>query len=185
MDALLRASDWDEHWIPPMTAPKNRNILLLLRTAANALQEHTDFEEIPWTLKLFTLAEPIPTELFTPAHRIVATTLLLNFSCLALVAPPEQTLQSLLFRLTVGVIKTAQPSDAEAVYRALIALGNMIYATKQFNTPFQTDELAQAKLTLEIVRRMPFAQKPGQSAAESAAEKKKVAVVTKEISAMF
>jgi hypothetical protein len=52
MDALLRASDWDDHWTPPMTKPKERNILLLLRTIANALQENTEFENITWALKV-------------------------------------------------------------------------------------------------------------------------------------
>ena len=52
MDALLRASDWDEHWTPPMTKPKERNILLLLRTIANAFQENTKFENINWALKV-------------------------------------------------------------------------------------------------------------------------------------
>jgi len=53
MDALLRASDWDDHWTPPMTKPKERNILLLLRTIANALQENTD--NIAWALKVLVL----------------------------------------------------------------------------------------------------------------------------------
>lgn len=52
MDALLRATDWDEHWTPPMTKPKERNILLLLRSVANALQENAKFENITWALKV-------------------------------------------------------------------------------------------------------------------------------------
>lgn len=55
MDALLRASDWDEHWTPPMTKPKERNILLLLRTIANALQEGAEFEKITWALKVLVI----------------------------------------------------------------------------------------------------------------------------------
>lgn len=55
MDALLRASDWDEHWTPPMTKPKERNILLLLRSIANALQEGAKFENIAWALKVLVL----------------------------------------------------------------------------------------------------------------------------------
>ena len=107
MDALLRASDWDEHWTPPMTKPKERNILLLLRTIANALQENTKFENINWALKvfvsllcqlrtgslspttthrryeqIFALAEPLPNELFTSPQRIVGSTLLLKYVCL-------------------------------------------------------------------------------------------------------
>lgn len=38
-----------------MTKAKERNILLLLRTAANALQENTRLENIPWALKVFIL----------------------------------------------------------------------------------------------------------------------------------
>jgi len=53
MDVLLRASDWDEHWTPQMTKPKERNILLLLRIIANALQENT--ENITWALKVIVL----------------------------------------------------------------------------------------------------------------------------------
>ena len=55
MNALLRASDWDERWNPPMTKPKERNILLLLRTIANALQENSKFENITWALKVLLL----------------------------------------------------------------------------------------------------------------------------------
>ena len=77
MDALLKASDWDEHWTPPMTKPKERNILLLLRTIANALQENAKFENITWALKIF--AEPLPNELFTSPQRIVGSTLLLKY----------------------------------------------------------------------------------------------------------
>ena len=55
MDALLKASDWDEHWTPPMTKPKERNILLLLRTIANALQDNTKLENINWALKVLVL----------------------------------------------------------------------------------------------------------------------------------
>ena len=80
-----------------MTKTKERNILLLLRAAANALQENTRLENVPWALKvpilfrvywelayslckqLFTLSEPIPSELFTSSHRIVATTLLVKY----------------------------------------------------------------------------------------------------------
>jgi len=87
--------------------------------------------------------------------------------------------------LVAQVIKTAQPSDSEAVYRALVALGNMVYATKQFNTPLLAEEVAQTKLTLEGVGKMSFTPRPGQSAADLAAEKRKVVNVTKEIAAML
>jgi hypothetical protein len=101
MGALLRASDWDEHWTPPMTKPKERNILLLLRTIVNALQKDAKFENIGWALKvpIFSFdrrkrggilsdthlprkqifAEPLPNELFTSPQRILGSTLLLKY----------------------------------------------------------------------------------------------------------
>jgi len=178
MDALLRASDWDEHWTPPMTKPKERNILLLLRTIANALQEKAKFENIAWALKIF--AEPLPNDLFTSPQRIVASTLLLNFSCLALSSPPESAMRSLVFGLTLKAV-TNQPNDAEAVYRALVALGNILYAAKQFNNPLPAEEVVQVKSTLEGVEKMAFAPKAGQSAPDQATEKRKILNVAKEI----
>ena len=61
----------------------------------------------------------------------------------------------------------------------------MVYATKQFNTPLQAEEVVQTKLTLEGVAKMSFAPKHGQSAADLAAEKRKVVSVAGEISAML
>ena len=103
MDALLRASGWDEHLTPPMTKTKERNILLLLRTIANALQGNTRIENITWALKvlalffvyldlgayfhrlahhlckqIFSLTEPLPNGLFTAPQKIVGSTLLLK-----------------------------------------------------------------------------------------------------------
>ena len=100
MDSLLRASGWDGRWTPPMTKPKERNILLLLRTVANAFQGGVKFENIVWALKVLVLLimrwelriipsnvlpfckqifkEPLPNDLFTSPQKIVGSTLLLK-----------------------------------------------------------------------------------------------------------
>jgi phospholipase A-2-activating protein len=176
--ALLRASDWEEHWTPPMTKAKERNILLLLRTIANSMQEKAKFENIGWALKIF--AEPPPNELLTSPQRIVGSTLLLNFSCLALSSSPEPGLRSKVFVLTLQAI-TNQPNDAEAVYRSLVALGNTLYAAKEYKTPLSAEELTQAKSTLEGVEKTTFTPKSGQSAADLAAEKRKIVSLANEI----
>ena len=69
MDALLRASDWEEHWTPPMTKAKERNILLLLRTIANALQENAKFENITWALKVLVFLSSLGNPLTICANR--------------------------------------------------------------------------------------------------------------------
>ena len=76
---------------------------------------------------------------------------------------------------------TNQPNDAEAVYRTLVALGNLLYAAKQFNTLLSTEEIAQARSALEGVEKMPFTPKAGQSATDQAAEKRKILNLAKEI----
>ena len=52
--ALLEASAWDKNLAPPMTTPKEKNLLLLLllRTFANAFQKDATFEYIDWALKV-------------------------------------------------------------------------------------------------------------------------------------
>lgn len=75
---------------------------------------------------------------------------------------------------------TNQPNDTEAVYRALVALGNMIYAARQFNNLLPAEE-AQARSTLEGVENMSFTPKVGQSASELATDKRKIASLVKEI----
>jgi len=180
MDALLRASDREEHWTPPMTKTKERNILLLLRTIANAFREDTDFGKVAWALKIFSLAEPLPNEMITSPQRIVGATLFLNFSCLALSAPPEPVARSLVFGLTLGAI-TNQPNDTEAVYRALVAVGNILYSAKKFNSPLLAEEVSRAKSTLAGVEKLSFTPKPGQPALDLAAEKRKIANVVKEV----
>lgn len=67
------------------------------------------------------------------------------------------------------------------MYRALVALGNMLYAAKQFNTPLSAEEAARAKSALENVGKISFIPKPGQSAAGLGAEERKVVDVVKEV----
>ena len=57
----------------------------------------------------------------------------------------------------------------------------MLYAAKQFNTPLSAEEVALARSTLEGAEKIPFAPKPGQSAVDLAAEKRKIVNVAKEI----
>jgi len=57
----------------------------------------------------------------------------------------------------------------------------MFYAAKQFNAPLPVEEAARARSVLEGIGEVSFAPKPGQSAADLAAEKRKIANVAKEI----
>lgn len=61
----------------------------------------------------------------------------------------------------------------------------MLYASKQFDTPFQAEEVVQVRSALEGAEKLSFTPKPGQSAADTAAEKRKIANVTREILAVL
>ena len=74
-----------------------------------------------------------------------------------------------------------QPNDAEAVYRALVALGNILYAAKKFNDPLSAEEAARVGPTIENVEKLTFASKSGQAAVDLAAEKRRIGNVAREI----
>ena len=57
----------------------------------------------------------------------------------------------------------------------------MLYAAKKFNTPLPVEEATQARSALEGAEKLSFSPRPGQSAADLAAEKRKIANVAKEI----
>jgi len=57
----------------------------------------------------------------------------------------------------------------------------MLYAAKQFNTPLPAEETAQARSALEGVEKLTFVPRSGQSATDSATEKRKVLNVAKEV----
>lgn len=82
---------------------------------------------------------------------------------------------------TVKQAISNQPNDAEAVYRALIALGNMLYAAKQFDNPLTAEEVVKLRSTVEGVEKISFAPKAGQPGPDPATEKQKILNVAKEI----
>jgi len=67
------------------------------------------------------------------------------------------------------------------MYRALVALGNILYAARQFNTPLPAEDVARARSTLEGIEKLSLPPRSGQSAVDLAAEQRKIANVAKEI----
>jgi phospholipase A-2-activating protein len=50
---LFKASEWDDTWSLPLSKTKQTNILLLLRTIANAFQEGAPIHEGTWVNQVF------------------------------------------------------------------------------------------------------------------------------------
>ena len=50
--ALFKAAEWGASWNPPIPKARETNVLLVLRTAANVLQEGTSLGAEPWLVKV-------------------------------------------------------------------------------------------------------------------------------------
>ena len=50
--ALFKAAEWGASWNPPIPKARETNVLLVLRTAANVLQEGTSLAAEPWLVKV-------------------------------------------------------------------------------------------------------------------------------------
>ncbi|KAJ8700517.1 WD repeat protein Lub1 [Pleurotus ostreatus] len=127
LEALFEASDWSSSWSTPLPKPRETNILLLLRTLANSFQEGTRLDEGTWPTKVFEGLSQAPYTTLNKTHRVVLATILFNVSCLALSAPSDASIRSKHISLILRILETER-SDSEAVYRALVALGNMVRA---------------------------------------------------------
>jgi phospholipase A-2-activating protein len=53
LQCLFKASEWDDTWSIPLSKTKQTNILLLLRTIANAFQEGTPVDQGKWVIQVF------------------------------------------------------------------------------------------------------------------------------------
>jgi phospholipase A-2-activating protein len=51
-EALFKASEWTAPWSSPLPKPRETNTLLVLRTAANAIQENSTLD-VPWVGQVF------------------------------------------------------------------------------------------------------------------------------------
>jgi phospholipase A-2-activating protein len=51
-EALFKAADWNSPWTPPLPKYRETNVLLVLRSLANAFQEGAEFTEGNWAKKV-------------------------------------------------------------------------------------------------------------------------------------
>ncbi|KAF9469300.1 phospholipase A-2-activating protein [Collybia nuda] len=149
-EALFKASEWDISWNPPLSKPRETNILLLFRTLANVFQEKTLFEGT-WVEKVFEALGQVPYASLNKTQRVALATILFNVSCVALRTPLERTLGDQHLALILRVLESER-DDSEAVYRALVGLGNTIHAANAKNTFVGA---AQAGEITQCIRALP------------------------------
>jgi phospholipase A-2-activating protein len=141
---LFKAAEWDGTWSLPLSKTKQTNILLLLRTLSNAFQDGSPIAEGTWVNKILEALGNGPYEAFNKLQRVALATILFNFSCANLRTPVSSNVRSLYLTILLGVLKT-ETSDAEAAYRALVALGNTVHSAKAQNMPLDSASSADVR----------------------------------------
>ncbi|KAI9466370.1 WD40-repeat-containing domain protein [Lactarius psammicola] len=137
-DALFQAAELSiDHGTSSSSKAKETNVLLVLRTVANAFQEGTKTSDSAWIEKIFGVLSGAPYEKFTRGQRLALSTVLFNFSCMILQGGVDAGLRAQHVRLISDTPRTA--------YRALVGLGNVLYAAKEQTISFEAGTVGNLK----------------------------------------
>ncbi|KDR73567.1 hypothetical protein GALMADRAFT_72349 [Galerina marginata CBS 339.88] len=149
VDALFKAAEWDAGWVPPLPKARETNMLLVLRTLANAFEEKGDVDMDAagggrWLEKVLEALGQVPYTVLNKTQRVAFATVLFNLSCQGLRSPLKLSIRNDAVALIVRILEQ-ETADSEAVYRALVALGNVVPAktTNTTLTAAQAGEIAQ------------------------------------------
>lgn len=147
-DALFRAADLTtDNAASPSTRAKETNVLLVLRTVANVLQEGAKIGDGVWIKEIFEILGSAPYEKFTKGQRLALSAVLFNFSCLALQDGIDAGLRAQHIRLISDILRLER-TDAEVAYRALVGLGNVLYVALGQSTSFEAAIINDLKTTV-------------------------------------
>ncbi|THH03422.1 hypothetical protein EW145_g6267 [Phellinidium pouzarii] len=139
--SLLKAAEWDAPWETPIPKSRETNILLALRAVANALQEGTQPSTVDWVSLLLRDISTAPYDVLMKNHRVTLATSLFNLSCVRLKGPIPSTVSDQYLALLSTILRQER-NDAETAYRALVALGNTLYALRS-----QSGKLTAAQIS--------------------------------------
>ncbi|TFY76722.1 hypothetical protein EWM64_g7288 [Hericium alpestre] len=150
-DALFKASDWTTDLTTPMPKAQETNILLALRTMANAVQDRTQIGDGEWVEDTLARAAQTPYVALTKTQRLAVATLYFNLSCVSLQEPLDPSLRATHISLLLQVL-TLEKNDSETAYRALVGAGNTLYAARATGNPV---DAAQASALRAAVSALP------------------------------
>jgi len=119
-------------------------MLLLLRTLCNAFQDDGQTDPV-WLTKVLETLMQAPYTALNKTQRVALATIVFNVSCQGLRFALGSSLRDRAVPL-INKILESEAEDSEAVYRALVALGNIVHNAKSTNSPLsasQKGEIAQ------------------------------------------
>ncbi|RDB21127.1 Phospholipase A-2-activating protein [Hypsizygus marmoreus] len=149
-EALFKACEWDASWSLPLTKPRETNILLLFRTLANAFHENISVHGT-WIAKVFEALSQPPYTSLNKTQRVALATVLFNASCVTLRSSLPKPVFDQHVALALRILES-ETADSEAVYRALVGLGNIVYAAKTKTTLLDTPQVREI---IQCVRALP------------------------------
>lgn len=132
IDALFEASEWNSvPWPSPLPKHRETNVLLTLRALSNLFQvgSHRVIGTGPWVPGLFTTLATAPYTALTKTQKVALATIAFNYSVIELVGKADPLAAPSHVSL-VTLILNHEKEDNETGYRALVALGNIIYTAK-------------------------------------------------------
>ncbi|KIY50770.1 phospholipase A-2-activating protein [Fistulina hepatica ATCC 64428] len=144
--SLFAASECNEPWTPPISRTREVNLMLTLRVLANLFHETSDFNDVAWLEKVLDEISKIPRASMNKKMRVILATIDFNLSCVALKTPMPPSLRSRVLLQILSIVEYDM-SDSEAIQRALVALGNLLYAAKGSGI---SEEIDAARLTSAI-----------------------------------
>ncbi|KAI0075270.1 phospholipase A-2-activating protein [Panus rudis PR-1116 ss-1] len=149
-NSLFDGAEWSQPWTLPLAKYRESNIQFLLRALANTFQDKTPLGNGSWVKVILQKLREAPYSALNKTHRMALSTILFNLSCRGIQEKldPELFSQHLQFVLEV---LTQERSDAEAAYRALVALGNVLYASKQWQQPLNGTQSNTARSILQAL----------------------------------
>ncbi|KAF5358106.1 hypothetical protein D9756_001377 [Leucocoprinus leucothites] len=149
VETLFKAAEWTAPWSSPLPKARETNILLVLRTLANVIQDQTQLRAT-WCSQIFDALGQVPYTLLIKTQRVAFSTILFNASCAVLRSPVNDELQRQHLTLVLGLL-AAETSDSEASYRSLVALGNMAFAAKKTGSPLSGAQIGEANQCLRAL----------------------------------
>ncbi|KZT26608.1 phospholipase A-2-activating protein [Neolentinus lepideus HHB14362 ss-1] len=150
MEALFAGADWGQPWTQPLAKVRETNILLLLRALANAFSGLRAVENSDWAKLILERLHQGKYSILSPKARVVLATVLYNLSCIMLRKRFDPEIRTSLLGLIFQVLET-EKQESEAYHRALVALGNVVYAAKEQNAPFGATQVAEIRQAIAVV----------------------------------
>ncbi|TFY60426.1 hypothetical protein EVJ58_g5154 [Rhodofomes roseus] len=146
--AMMNASSWKDPWETPLSRSRETNTLFFLRALVNTFQD-TLYDDEAWVKSMLQDIVQQPYSNLTKAQRVACATIM--FNCIGLKEPLGPELAAYLYNLILNGLQE-EKSDPEAAYRALVAIGNILYAAKERGQKPSAEQLTTVKQCMSSLR---------------------------------